>query len=900
MDANGTRFHLLLGREDWGSCRDERIDGPCLYECWENRDSLNSNAAWDEKRHELRLASRAYLFAQSPGDTSPRLQARRGAARDRYGSWYWIAPNGREILVHSAGSQMSSHFWATNDQSICKSETGRGDFTPTGTAKPESPRSLQGLTITEHHELVVGTLDPPGLLMFDLFGGGPPVQVKWPFPWHPFDFSPRAGGGLWVLERDLDNPNQETWIWEIDRQLGVVQPSAETDAEPEAPPSGAFEPGPLHVVERHRHRTVTRDDTRQHQGRFPVAIEGLRDGTALVVDSDPAARFSTVWRYGQALVTSVQLGTEADLEANVRPEDRSTFSLLAADAAVTPRRSGESADRLHIVGSQGNQAFEFRLELAEDQFTLSLENRYLPMRLFGGMGLVATSDELPSYNLGNRWVPLIEQRRSLYEETVTVLTPVGPVGDASDPRQRRPAFDGGVPDCIWHRLMIDACIPPGTGVTIESQAVNDLGELRDDDPAWFLEPTPYLRRTGSEVPFQPPRQAQSDGTWELLFQQARGRYLVLRITLAGTGTSTPRIRAIRAYAPRFSYLEHYLPDLYRDNEDSAQFLDRYLANLEGIATGIEDRVAAAQALFDIRSAPVDTLPWLASWFGLVLDPAWDEPRRRLLIDHAMDFFAWRGTTHGLEMALRLALDACVDASAFTDPDTPPDPTQPKRPASFRVAEAFLRRVGSRVLDVVDPEAEVATEAPVATDPVTSERWQAFLKRRYRQIGALNRAHRRFGTDAWTSFDRIERTGPGDPGGTEEADWRTFQDEVVTAGSLAHRFTVLLPGRDELAEAQQERAALVRRVIGLEKPAHTVFDVAFYWSAFRVGQARLGDDSIIEASARTAFAMPPLVLNRGGLAQAYLGARNPVDICDGRQVIGQGNLGGAARQGGCIT
>src|SRR5205807_3081332 len=125
------------------------------------------------------------------------------------------------------------------------------------------------------------------------------------------------------------------------------------------------------------------------------------------------------------------------------------------------------------------------------------------------------------------------------------------------------------------------------------------------------------------------------------------------LELDGNGRSSPRIRALRSYYPRFSYLHHYLPAVYREDELSASFLDRYLANVEGIGTVIEDRIAAAQALFDARTTPPEALEWLASWFDLVLDPAWDEAKRRLLIGHAMDLFEWRGTVRGLHAALGL-------------------------------------------------------------------------------------------------------------------------------------------------------------------------------------------------------------------------------------------------------
>ena len=48
------------------------------------------------------------------------------------------------------------------------------------------------------------------------------------------------------------------------------------------------------------------------------------------------------------------------------------------------------------------------------------------------------------------------------------------------------------------------------------------------------------------------------------------------------------------------------------------------------------------------------------WFGAVLDPMWDIPRRRLFLKYAFWFYQMRGTITGLLVALQLAFDECAD------------------------------------------------------------------------------------------------------------------------------------------------------------------------------------------------------------------------------------------------
>ena len=78
--------------------------------------------------------------------------------------------------------------------------------------------------------------------------------------------------------------------------------------------------------------------------------------------------------------------------------------------------------------------------------------------------------------------------------------------------------------------------------------------------------------------------------------------------------------------------------------------------------------------------------------------------------------------------------------------------------------------------------------------------------------------------------------------------------------------------------------MAERIIELEKPAHTWFDIKEYWNMFRVGEARLGLDTQIGHS--TFF--QPLVLGDAILPYATLGCPYPLDIQD-RFVMGRNQV-----------
>src|SRR5262249_31680040 len=100
------------------------------------------------------------------------------------------------------------------------------------------------------------------------------------------------------------------------------------------------------------------------------------------------------------------------------------------------------------------------------------------------------------------------------------------------------------------------------------------------------------------------------------------------------------------------------------------------------------------------------------------------------------------------------------------------------------------------------------------------------------------------------------------------DWVHFEGVVLPARDAAHRFTVFLP-QAKLGHEDSD-LDLARRIVALEKPAHTSFDVKFYWAFFRVGDARLGQDTIVDLGSRSPALLSPFVLDRNYLGSGWLG------------------------------
>jgi hypothetical protein len=210
-----------------------------------------------------------------------------------------------------------------------------------------------------------------------------------------------------------------------------------------------------------------------------------------------------------------------------------------------------------------------------------------------------------------------------------------------------------------------------------------------------------------------------------------------------------------------------------------------------------------------------------------------------------------------------------DYLSFEDPRLDLPATTPANAAKAADWTRFLKEGLGFTWAIPDARADLAL-------------WRDFLARRYRQPGDLNRAWALPAERAFTSFDTVPYPAALPEQRTELGDWITFVSVVVPMRRGAHRFTVLVPvSPEDGREAQRARRELARRIAMLEKPAHTVVDTRLYWAAFRVGEARLGTDTLLGQGSR----FTALVLDRGELAASYLGWTEPWNV-RGRMVVGR--------------
>ncbi len=907
LDANNSKFRHLLGPSDW----------PELHS-----DSPSTPLVWDAQDASVHLKEELFVFTAPGGVSSLSLRQRRAAARDRYGACYWISPN-KAVIMRSEGKGDSRPWWKPAEQGVC--DVKKGDFQPKEMPIKED-WLLQGLCITDDHYLVVGVVEPtPHLLILDLHAGGVPLVLAWPEDsgFLPLDIAAGPDGGFWVL--DQGGANSAGRLWCVNRSFQVCPAAGAKPSDAIALSQAQMSDfgvrdadGILQLNTQAAHYFPAAIELAKGKNQIykPIAIAVLEDNAVLLLDYGSAhSKHSQLHLFsGDGTQQTAPLDQEA---VGVRMDDAEGLRAHYLQHVAEPEGLGV----ISVIGPYGNQVFSFRQDPASSTFKLKLTADYYPLFGFDGRALIEHQGKL-WYDHDTRWLPVVEQKRPRFETQGQLESRI---------------LDSEIHDCVWHRIIMDLDIPPSAVVQIETRCADRITDL--DEQEWRPEPLPTLRAVGAELPWHRPfgeTPCDGAGSWDLLLQAARGRYLAVRLTFSGNQRVTPRLRSMRVWFPRFSYLNEYLPAVYRQDADSASFLDRYLSNVEGLLTTWEDRIAMSQLLMDARTAPSEYLPWLASWLGVVFDPLWDESRRRLFLRHASGLFRQRGTVSGMVRLIRLSIDACPDDRLFSQ-----DVINGVQPV--RVAEAFLQRPAARIdlsleqvvspgvvleeaveplkdwrpergaqplhqawqqwlqdqntttptslFPAIEPQDSALqdiwrvfleerlhfTYAPVAATDLCA--WQTFLLHRYRRLEGIAEAYGQ-------RFEDVSQVSLPDhlpSGGVQLSDWIRFVSVYLPARQNAHRFSVLVPEPRDVNEGQLRLYfQRIEQIVELAKPAHTQFDVQVYSGLCRVGVARLGIDTVLEQSARSSG----LSLGAAVLGNTYLDTVYPYNLSD-RRVLAPG-------------
>lgn len=749
MDANNQKFWLIA-------------DASQLH-------LPGSGARWDEQRRILRLCSSRSL---------PTLPANRNLARtlaghvhttlDSYGTWATISNDRTEVHAYGTFEEPVVIFRAETDEQVLDLAMGDDSvlYLVTGIADVETRVVMLDRRARWSAVTLAATDFIPDMI----------VAV--------------STGGAWVLDSTQNKMARVTGMPLRDRplmeyQAGVARPCAENRDPP---------------------RLELRTDI-----MLPVNYEVM----GMAANSDGEVVF-LLWSTITPTETAVVVLRQNTLSA-----------LITLDGVIAPFSIGWAAkDRVALLFAAMTEAIVYRLSVNDGVTSaVAVGDRY-PLNgwtQFPFCNVIGEPVHYPAVLAGDK------HPRPLHRLSMPGLAKFASV-DCTTP------IDSGQIGTEWHRIYLEASIPKGTGITLYLSASDKLSDLNTAEqfPHCFGFVTSDVHQgfknaplaswvpDHSEIPFHPglldcPSQKDRAGLFTLLVQRAdrtvrslRGRYLNVRIELHGDGHNTPELAALRVYGARFSYLDHYLPELYHEtvfgppadvkaSATGADFLQRYLGLFEGMLTPLEDKVAAAHLVTDPISAPKDALEWLSQWVGLTLEPGLPETRKRRMLSEATRLYRKRGTVRGLSLALNIATGDWVASGAIVILE------------DYRLRRTFATILGADLADEEDPLMMGIVQSGNSYVGDT-----LFL-----------------GDEEKKEFLALYRPEVSETESEQKAVAEFFE-------RLAHRITVLVH-----RDVSKEQLGLIRRIVQLETPAHVEARVLAASTALLVGlSALVGVDTVL--------------------------------------------------------
>jgi phage tail-like protein len=181
-------------------------------------------------------------------------------------------------------------------------------------------------------------------------------------------------------------------------------------------------------------------------------------------------------------------------------------------------------------------------------------------------------------------------------------------------------FDSTIPQCRWHRVLLDADIPANTLIKLSYCASQEEGTYDFNGITTLENPK------------------------DALLIEATGRYIRFKIELLAdeTGQNSPQIRSLKVYYPRDTYLR-YLPGTYQEDDAGKDFLERFLSLFETFMQHSETQIYNFTEYLDSHTVPGPFIPWLSQWLAAAVDENWSDAQQRQLLQEAPQLYKKRGT-----------------------------------------------------------------------------------------------------------------------------------------------------------------------------------------------------------------------------------------------------------------
>lgn len=196
-------------------------------------------------------------------------------------------------------------------------------------------------------------------------------------------------------------------------------------------------------------------------------------------------------------------------------------------------------------------------------------------------------------------------------------------------------LDSGEEDFTWHRLVLEADLPPDTALTVYARAA--------EEPQW----SSWEQRKNGELSMQQLKEQFGPpvGRGTECYLPCRGRYVWILLELTATGTARPTVRSMTFWMGG-DHMIDYLPSIYQEED----FTRRFLSIFDSMFSDLERAIESVPSMLDAGQVQGPMLSRLAQW--LCIDGADTEEELRQRIGSALEEHQHRYTVAGVHGAIR--------------------------------------------------------------------------------------------------------------------------------------------------------------------------------------------------------------------------------------------------------
>ncbi|MGN1041778.1 MAG: phage tail protein [Acutalibacteraceae bacterium] len=212
------------------------------------------------------------------------------------------------------------------------------------------------------------------------------------------------------------------------------------------------------------------------------------------------------------------------------------------------------------------------------------------------------------------------------------------------------AFDSMEEGTVWHRFRADIEAPQSAtykfrfyasdSASIYIPVPGEKGQTRVDINKFIHDETVDVHRKIDM--FDEIGSKCCENFSDILLCDLQGRYLWICIELIDYEPQPVKIKSMKIEFPQISFID-YLPEVYREKQDSSSFFSRFLGIFQSLYVDLEDKMDYVASNFDTEKNAKDFLDWMASWFSVKNATIWGEEKLRKLIKKCVKIYKIKGT-----------------------------------------------------------------------------------------------------------------------------------------------------------------------------------------------------------------------------------------------------------------